>query len=221
MRYALCLILLLALMPGAAALGETPDPGPEIPDKAPCFVCTFGGAGHGEEKVKGHTLLEGELYLFCSKDCKQRFDEDPVGYLPPAYPMPAHAFSLTTSDGSPATLASYRGQWLLLDFWATWCAPCVKLMPELNRLASERPGLAVLGVSIDEDAKKAVKFAGDRDISYPIAVDDPEDPVWNLYRVKVIPTAFLIDPEGRVVKRWVGAWDHDQVAAVLDSVMAD
>lgn len=219
----LVLFLILAAVPamvspGAAFAGETAV---TVPEKVPCQVCSMHGAGHGEEKVKAHTVYEGAVYTFCAESCKEAFDADPVAYLPPSYPTPAPAFTVSDFDGRTASLEDFRGHWLLLDFWATWCQPCVKLMPELDRIQARfaEAGLVVLGVSVDEDADKARKFAEKRGVSYPLAIDDPEDPAWNRFLVKVVPTAFLIDPQGNIVARWTGAWDHEAAAAVIEDAL--
>ena len=208
-------MLSLWLVAGAAAAEE-----PVIPEKAPCVVCSFQGEGHGPEKVAAHSAFEGTLYFFCATGCKERFDEDPRGYLPFSK-FPAPDFAVTACAGEPVRLGDYEGQWLFLDFWATWCQPCVKLMPAMEELgeAFAPRGLTILGVSIDEDAKKARKFLEKHEIGYPTAMDNADEPAWAAFRVKVVPTAYLIDPTGTVVQRWVGAWEHDAVAKELDALL--
>ncbi len=213
----LLLLMVLVSLPVNVLAQETAEI--EIPDKAICPVCNLGGETHGMEKVKAHSIHEGKGYFFCNTGCKERFDADPVAYVTPTFPMPAPAFAVNAPDGATVDLASYEGQWLLLDFWATWCKPCVTLMPQLNELAETYAprGLAVLGVSVDEDAKKAVEFAKKKKIGYPIATENPEAPAWQAFHVAVVPTAYLINPKGEVVARWLGDWDHDEVAAALET----
>ena len=73
----------------------------------------------------------------------------------------------------------------------------------------------------DEDAKKARKFVEKRKIDYPVAIDDAEHPAWAAYRVKVVPTAFLIDPGGQIVAQWVGKWDHEDLETTVEARMAE
>jgi len=178
------------------------------PDKGTCHVCRVTeGAGH-EEPVKATRIHEGVTYSFCSDKCAKAFDADPVAYLPPTFPRPAPAFSLTDLGGNAVSSEALKGKVVLLDFWATWCVPCKKSMPELQALHakfSDR-GLAVIGISIDEDGPaKVKKFVASKQFTYPIAVDTAKDPAWDAFRVKAIPAAYLLDREGRIIAQWTGA----------------
>lgn len=214
----------LAALALAAAAGASAAPVPldeAMPKKAPCAVCTAFGSGHGEEKVAAASRHEDRLYFFCDPACQERFDEDPVAYLPPVFPRPAPMGRVTGPDGATVSLDAYRGQWLLLDFWATWCKPCIEAMPHVGAMArSYAPrGLTVLGVSVDEEQAKYAAFVSRKQPPYPTAFDDADPPLWERYRVTVVPTAFLIDPEGRIVAQWTGAWKPGTVEAVVDSLL--
>ncbi len=173
-----------------------------------CMVCKV---RHGEaepEPVKATRTHEGASYGFCSEDCAKEFTSDPLAYLPPEFPREAPGFTLTDLAGRSVSLESLKGRVVLLDFWATWCVPCRKSMPELQTLHERYSarGLTVLGVSIDEKADAKVrKFIADKGFTYPVAVDSPKQPAWQEYRVKSIPAAWLIDRDGRIVAQWTGA----------------
>ncbi|MEQ1831822.1 MAG: redoxin domain-containing protein [Candidatus Eisenbacteria bacterium] len=166
---------------------------------------------HGEaeaEPVKATRTHEGADYGFCSEACAKEFAADPLAYLPPVFPRAATPFALTGLTGEGYSLEALKGRVVLLDFWATWCAPCRKSMLELQSLHAQYAarGLTVLGVSIDEKADAKVrKLVKERGYTYPIAIDRRENPVWQAYRVKTIPAAYLIDRDGRVVAQWTGA----------------
>ena len=182
-----------------------------IPDKALCSVCVLRGEGE-EEKVKAHTEHDGEVYYFCSKGCKKAFDQDPAAYIPPQFPRPAPQFSVESLTGESVDLANYEGKLVLLDFWATWCKPCVEAMPELQRLhdSYSEKGLIVLGVSIDEGKdriKKIRKFVDKVGVSYPILSDAKSTPAWHTFKVKAIPALFLIDQDNKIVAQWLGGAD--------------
>ena len=105
---------------------------------------------------------------------------------------------------------------VVVEFYATWCKPCIKMMPKLQKLyeAYADTGLVVLGVSIDDDKariKKIKRFVKKVDVSYPIFSDAKEEPAWHMFNVKVLPAAFLIDPNGQIVAQWTGKIDHKQV----------
>ena len=192
------------------------------PKKALCVVCALKEGETEFEKVKAHSEHEGKAYYFCSVDCKEEFDTDPAGYMPPQLPRPAPAMVVETLVGEDVALQDFTGQWVLLDFWATWCTPCIEMMPKLQKLsdAYADKGLVVLGVSIDDDEdriKKIERFVKKVGVSYAIFSDAKENPAWHMLKVKVLPAAFLIDPDGQVVAQWTGTIDHkkveDEVAA--------
>ena len=172
-----------------------------------CMVCAV---THGEaepEPVKAVRVHDGTEYGFCSEKCAKAFAEDPAAYLPPSFPRQAPAFALTDLSGRPVSNESLKGRAVLLDFWATWCAPCRKSMPELEALHQRYrdKGVTVLGVSIDEGSPKKVRgFVKARRLTYPIAIDTDRTPAWAAYKVKAVPAAFLIDRDGRIVAQWTG-----------------
>lgn len=185
------------------------------PEKAMCTVCALRGETE-EEKVKAHSKHAGKDHYFCSEGCKEAFDKDPSAFIPQKLPRPAPAFSVQTLDGKSVDLGDYNDELVILDFWATWCKPCVEMMPALQRLheAYADKGLAVLGVSIDEGkdrVKKIKKFVKKVGVTYPIFSDAAATPAWHAFKVKAIPALFLIDRDGRIVAQWLGAVDHAAV----------
>ncbi len=187
----------------------------QVPDKALCVVCALKGETE-PEKVKAHKEHDGKTYYFCSKNCKEEFDADPVAYLPPQLPRPAPGFVVETLDGSSASLKDFENKIVLLDFWATWCKPCLENMPCLQQLYNSYSdkGFVVLGISIDEGedrVKKIKKFIDKAGISYPIFSDAKHTPAWHIFKVKAIPALFLIDGNKQVVAQWTGKIDHNQI----------
>jgi peroxiredoxin/YHS domain-containing protein len=205
----------------APATGAAGAAGAATPATALCIVCQVRHGESAPEPVRATSVREGVTYSFCSDDCRQAFDADPAAFLPADLPRVAPDFSVRALDGRTRTLADYRGQVLFLDFWATWCAPCVKEMPNIEKLWTERraSGLEVLGVSIDEDAKKVPKFAKSRKVAYPLALDAGSPPAWERYGVRAIPAAFLIDRDGRIVRQWTGRVDAAEVRAAADALL--
>lgn len=115
-------------------------------------------------------------------------------------------FELPGMDGNQYKLSDYRGKWVLVNFWATWCPPCLEEMPELElfHLAHKDTDAVVLGVNQEDVSdKKLAQFVEDSFVSYPILKMKPNDRT-SLGRVTALPTSFLISPEGDVSAKQVG-----------------
>lgn len=140
----------------------------------------------------------------------------------PPQPAPTEAF--TAVDGS-RRLADFRGRGVVLNFWATWCAPCVREMPALDRLAAatKAKGLAVLALSEDRNGHALVdKFFAVNKIAHLPALVDPQGRVARAARVRGVPTTLLIDAAGNEVGRVVGdaRWDDPASLAFLSKCLA-
>ena len=119
-------------------------------------------------------------------------------------------------DGEDMALEDMKGRVVLVDFWATWCKPCLETMPRLQELhgAYSDRGFDVWGVSIDEEknrVRKIRRMVGKLEITYPIFVDAKETPAWYQFKVKAIPSMYLLDGESRIVAQWTGKIDYEEV----------
>ena len=200
---------ILATLFVAAVVSSLPAGGiAAAAEKGVCPVCKVSRGEEDEEPIKAVRMYDGKQYGFCSEKCAKAFAADPAAYLPPSLPRPAPAFALKDLSDTEISTVTLRGRVVLLDFWATWCAPCRKSMPELQALHDKysRRGFSVVGVSIDEGGSaKVKKYVASKKLSYPIAMDSEKNPVWDSFRVKAVPAAYLIDREGRIVAQWTGA----------------
>ena len=117
-------------------------------------------------------------------------------------------YQATLLDGKPFDLAAERGRNVVfLNLWATWCGPCRFEIPELEKMHAKYAarGFEVVGVSVDEGGAEAVKpFAKEQTIGYPIALD-PSGKIANILQTTVLPTSVLIDRNGKIVWRRIGA----------------
>lgn len=176
--------------------------------QAICLVCQVREGATHLEPVKATRMHEGREYTFCAEGCARAFELDPAAFLtPPSGPSELPEFKLATLDGRPVDRAALAGRLTLLDFWATWCLPCRKSMPDLQSLHARygASGLEVIGVSIDEKGVGAVKkFLKGKPFTYRMLMDASDKPLWEALGVKSIPAAFLVDAEGRIVDRWLG-----------------
>ena len=134
--------------------------------------------------------------------------------------VPAPLFESTDLLGNRQRLADYRGKVVLVNIWATWCAPCRAEMPTLDRLYQERKdrGLVVLGMS-DESSEVQKRFLKEVPVSYPLLALKPDVP--SLYRdIARYPEIFLIDREGRLQPAPRGGQTLERIEADVDALLA-
>jgi len=117
----------------------------------------------------------------------------------------AAGFTLKDMSGNTHKLADYRGKWVLVNFWATWCPPCLSEIPELIALhdAHNDKDLVVIGVALDSTRASVVEFAGKSGISYPLVLGDRKMSA-QIGAVEVLPTSYLYAPDGELVSRQAG-----------------
>jgi len=202
---------------------EAPESGPAHPSKATCRVCAVRGNEHGMENVFAWREYEGQTYYFCSEACRDAFDADPAAYAAVTGPRPAPDVLLKFLDGTEASLASMSGEVVLVDFWATWCKPCLKSMPEVQKLHDELSGsgFRAIGVSIDEGGDQKVReTVQKKKFTYPIAIDRQESPAWEAFQVPAIPAMFLIGRDGLIAKQWIGKADIEEVRRAAREAVA-
>lgn len=120
----------------------------------------------------------------------------------------APAWGARTLAGDSVTIASLRGRTVLLNVWATWCPPCRAEMPALQQLSDRYAahGLDVVAVSVDSDGSAAAAFVDELGLSMRV-LHDPGGRVTRAFRTTGVPESFLIDADGRLVRRWIGAFD--------------
>lgn len=112
---------------------------------------------------------------------------------------------VTTLDGERYDLAERRGRWVVVNFWATWCAPCIREMPELSALDAMRDHVEVVGLAYeDTDADTLRAFLAERPVVYPVAIIGTYDPPADFPTPRGLPLTVLVGPDGRRVKNFLG-----------------
>ncbi len=127
-------------------------------------------------------------------------------------------------EGNPATLGPYADRVVLVNFWASWCAPCKEEIPDLQKLYDDwkDDGLTVVGISIDADREDAQKFAESHHVTYPMFWDGDNGPVNRAFgNIIVLPTTFIFDRSGRQVKKIVGPRTYDEFLEILRPLLEE
>jgi len=165
------------------------------------------------------------VFVFASPSYRQG-EEGVAGKVAPEFSF--------TLDGKPATLADLRGKIVVLNFWATWCPPCLEETPSLNHLQSQIAPLGgiVLGISVDDDQAAYEKFLRDQLVIFPTFRDpaavpqDQQSGAANTINAKygtfAFPETYIIGRDGRMLRKIIGPqdWDSEELSSYLRSLLA-
>jgi len=131
-------------------------------------------------------------------------------------------FSITTDSGRTITAASFGGKLLVLNFWATWCPPCVEELPSLNEFANRfaKAGVVVLGISVDSDEKIYRDFLARARVSF-LTARDPDRKISADYGTFKYPESYIIDGKGKVLRKIISNqdWMSDRVIKDVESLL--
>ncbi|MEP7044328.1 MAG: TlpA disulfide reductase family protein [Dokdonella sp.] len=132
--------------------------------------------------------------------------------------------SIATLDGKTFDLAAERGKWVIVNFWATWCSPCIKEMPDISAFVAGRSDVAAIGLAYeDTDKAEVLQFAKSHPVKYPLAQVDMDKPPADFDTPRGLPTTYLIAPDGTVAKIFTGpitANDLDKAIAESSAAAA-
>jgi peroxiredoxin len=137
-------------------------------------------------------------------------------------PVPAPDVAMTTLDGETIQLAEQSGKVVLVNFWATWCAPCRKEIPDLINLYSDlqSDGLLVVGVATDDEGESVVApFVKKHDVNYPIVVDTSRTIESKFDAMYGLPTTYVVNPEGQIIRRILGIFPTDEMRPKLEAML--
>ena len=121
-----------------------------------------------------------------------------------------------TSSDAPGSLADFAGQPLVINFWASWCPPCVREMPEIELVyQSLRNQIAFLGINVTDEREDALDLMGQTGVSY-LQAADPEGVIQLRLGAVVMPTTLFVSPEGEVLDRWQGILDESSLRGKIE-----
>lgn len=136
----------------------------------------------------------------------------------PTAPAAVLELELPTLDGKQFNLAEHRGQWVVVNYWATWCGPCIKEMPELDALDLARKDVDVIGLAFEETTPEDLKgFLETHAVSYPIALIDTYAPPATFSVPKGLPTTHVIGPDGKLAKSFLGPVSRADIERLIDA----
>ena len=126
-----------------------------------------------------------------------------------------------TGEGT-LSLDAYKGKVVYLDFWASWCGPCLKALPMVDKMRKDLPAkdFAVVAINVDRDKKAALRFLKDQGISYPSAAD-PDGRLPQLFQIETMPTSFVIDRKGVIhhIHRGFSPGDMDSIRKEINAAL--
>jgi len=134
-----------------------------------------------------------------------------------SHPEPDAETQIALADGTATQFSHWEGRWILINYWAEWCAPCRKEIPELNRVHAERntSGVVVVGVNYDGLSGERLRtLVAKMGIRFPVLVEDPRAR-WNAEQPSVLPTTLVIGPDGQLKDVLVGPQTYESLSRVL------
>ena len=146
----------------------------------------------------------------CKREAPPPPVADPVTQASPGKPaarttVERPSLAVQTLDGTTFDLAAHRGQWVVVNYWATWCSPCLKEMPELSALDAMREHVTVIGLAYEDSTPEAMRaFLQEHPVVYPVALVDVYNPPADFDTPRGLPLTYLIAPDGRIARKYTG-----------------
>ena len=124
---------------------------------------------------------------------------------------------VATLAHGPWDLTAQRGKWVVVNYWATWCTPCLKEIPDLGALDAAHADIEVIGLAYEEiEAKDMQTFLIEHPAAYPVAIVDTFNPPAAFGTPRGLPTTFLVDPDGKIVEKFLGPITRAMLESAVD-----
>jgi cytochrome c biogenesis protein CcmG, thiol:disulfide interchange protein DsbE len=172
-----------------------------------------GPAGVAKVAV-GVLAIAAILFIFRSPH-----QEDGGAIRPVGQRLPMPDFTMPDLEGGKWHLSEHKGRVVLVNFWATWCPPCLEELPGLMRLAKSRGELDIAGIAMDHGEQTIRQFVKAARMNYPVLLPPASSPLTET--IEGLPTTFLVDKQGKVARHYVGAFSERTMRADIDRVLAE
>ncbi len=142
-----------------------------------------------------------------------------------AEPVLAPAFTLETVDGKKVSLSDFKGKGVIINFWATWCPPCRREIPDMIELQKAYSGkFTFIGIAVNDKPENVAAYVKEKGINYPVAMGDEKVVIdYGKFleggQMRGIPTSFVINPKGEIVTAFVGARDKHAFESVIQRIV--
>lgn len=180
------------------------------------YICNTGMIRHTSTILISRLLLL-TVFLCVITACTPISSTDTTSTSdnPTEEPFYAWDFTMQSLAGETYTLSELRGQWVVVNFWATWCAPCREEMPELQAISENyADNLVMLGINNRESAERIQAYADELGIRFPLLLD-PDDSVLLNYQVINLPQTLIVDPNGELVWRRFGPINLEEFDTII------
>lgn len=162
----------------------------------------------------GYLIYNEGYFLFLNRENRGTNDQEiniPIGVNKG---QRAPDFTLDKTNGESLSLSDLRGKKVFLNFWATWCSPCKKEMPDIQKLYEEHKNIKIIAVNSNEPRGTVAEFLMLNGYSFPVALDKSGE-VSNKYLIRAIPTTFILDENGIIINKHSGILNYNQMLDLL------